>query len=213
MKLWTIQPVEWYEKLLSDGIIYGEEHLIDFIKDDDFKNAYHWMIKKMEEKIGNRPFKNAYPIWAWYQYSNINKRKPDLRNGGLLTKGTKGVRIEFKKNEKDVLLSDFTLWTHPINFWNITDNKNDDDDFDKLLEKENIKFNELTRYNAPKYIREKIEKSWDKVLDMEYCPEYSAHPFESKSIQATFWSLSKEEIINVDFFISKQFLNYTNSYI
>lgn len=183
MKLWTIQPVEWYEKLLSDGIIYGEEHLIEFIKDDDFKNAY--------------------PVWAWYQYSKINKRKPDLRNRGFLTKVTKGVRIEFEKCEKDILLSDFTLWTHPINFWHIADNENDDNNFDKLLEKENIKFNELTRYNAPTYIREKIEKSWDKVLDMEYCPEYSAHPFESKSIQATFWSLSKEEIINVDFFTSK----------
>lgn len=204
MKLWTIQPIEWYERLLLDKIIYGEEREIEFIKDGEkFKNAYQWMNHQMEKRIGNKPFENAYPIWAWFQYDNLTKRKPDLRSSGFLEKGTKGVRIEFEKDEKDVLLSDFSLWVHILGFWPIADDELQDDEFDKVLEQEKIKFTDLDIQTVPKYIKDKIESSWEKVLDMNYCPEYAAHPFEKKSIQATFWSLSIEEIIKVDYFIAR----------
>lgn len=35
---------------------------------------------------------------------------------------------------------------------------------------------------------------------MDYAPEHTASPFEKKSIQATFWSLSADEIVNVEEF-------------
>lgn len=204
IKLWTIQPVEWYERLLSDKIIFGEEKEIDFLGgDEDIKNAYQWMIKQMETRIGHKPFENAYPIWAWFQYDNINKRKPDLRSKGYLQKGTNGVRIEFEKEEKDVLLSDFLLWHHPLNFWHLADNEEEYNRFEELLKDENIEFVELYCNNTPKHIKEKIEKSWEKTLDMDYCPEFAAHPFEKKVIQATFWSLSLDEIKKVDYFTAR----------
>ncbi|PIE99496.1 MAG: hypothetical protein CR965_02230 [Paludibacter sp.] len=42
LTLWTIQPIEWYENLLKDGIIYGTKELSDWYKDDDveFRQAY-----------------------------------------------------------------------------------------------------------------------------------------------------------------------------
>lgn len=204
MKLWSIQPLCWYEKLLSEGIIFGEEKEIEFIKDDvDFMNAYHWMISQMESKIGKRPFGNAYPIWAWFQYENINRRKPDLRRSGFLEKGNRGVRIEFEKDEREILLSDFSLWHHPLNFWHIADDEAEDDRFDAFLKNENIDILNLNSENAPLHIKEKIENSWEKILDMNYSPEYTALPFENKSIQATFWSLSLDEIKKIDYFIAR----------
>lgn len=203
MKLWTIQPIAWYERLCTDGIIYGEESLISNFDCQEFRNAYQWLVRQMERDIGNKPFDNAYPIWAWYQYTDMNHRRPDLRYSGFLPKGTKGVRIEFEKSDHEVLLSDFILWTNPLNFWYIADSEIEQDAFYKKLALHGIEFSELNSANAPDFIREEIEKSWDKVLDMSYCPEHSAYPFEKKSIQATFWHLSVDEIIKVDNFVAR----------
>jgi len=51
----------------------------------------------MEQRIGNSEFKNQYPIWAWYQHQDANRRKPDLRRTGHLPAGTNGVRIDLKR--------------------------------------------------------------------------------------------------------------------
>ena len=197
MQLWTIHPIEWYEKLLKDGIIYGEKKYVE----PDFLYSYDWLVKKMEERIGNRPFPECYPVWSWFQYTNSKRRKPDLRSRGFIPKGTKGVRIEINKNENDVLLSDFHLWHHPLNYYSIDDNEEESDAFDRLLEQNNINFVDKESYTPE--IRQIVEQSWDKLLDMDYAPEYAAFPFEEKAIQATFWSLSVHEIVKVEEFIAR----------
>ena len=52
-------------------------------------------------------------------------------------------------------------------------------------------------------IKRKMEESWNKIFDMNYDMKYVALPFNQKAIQATFWTLKKEEIINVDHFTSR----------
>ncbi|WP_272149864.1 DUF3841 domain-containing protein [Tenacibaculum aiptasiae] len=47
MKLWTIQPIEFYDKLIKDGEIYTLEKYAD----PHFKETYKWMIKEMENRI------------------------------------------------------------------------------------------------------------------------------------------------------------------
>ncbi|WP_304342657.1 DUF3841 domain-containing protein [Chryseobacterium koreense] len=121
MKLWTIQPVEWYEKLLENNIIFSEQKYLEI--EDNFLRAYEWMIFQMEARISNKPVKNMFPIWAWFQYNNAQNQRPDLRNVGFLPKGTKGVRIEFDKKDEAVLLSDFNLWAYVLNYWYIADNE------------------------------------------------------------------------------------------
>lgn len=197
MILWTIQPSEWYDELQKTGTIHGnKKHVYE-----DFLPSYHWLMKRMDERIGERPFPECYPIWAWYQYSNSNKKRPDLRSRAFLPKGTKGVRVEFVKNEKAVVLSDFELWHHVLNYWQIDDTEEISDQFDRLLEYYNIEFTDKENY--PAEIKQRLEKSWDKILDMNYAPEYAAQPFDKKSIQATFWSLSTSEIVKVEEFTSR----------
>lgn len=55
MKLWTIQPIEFYNKLISNGEIYSSEKYAN----SDFDDAYKWIIKQMENRIGNRPSPNT----------------------------------------------------------------------------------------------------------------------------------------------------------
>ncbi len=203
LTLWTVQPIEWYEKLLRESVIFGRKDLSDWYKDDDveFRQAYDWLVVQMEKRISPKPFENALPVWAWCHYLNADKKRPDLRGSGFLLKGQKGVRIEFRKKRSEVLLSDFDLWHCVLNYFYIADNEKEDAEFDTLLNKLGLKFTE--RENAPTEIHEMITKSWEKVLDMNYSSEYSVSSFEKKSIQATFWSLSVGEIVKVDKFTAR----------
>ncbi len=93
MKLWTVQPIEWYEKLCNKGIIYGEKKHIEWINEEMFNNAYIWMLIEMQNRIGIGEKTDGYPIWAWYQYNTVKQRRPDLRGSGFLEKGIKIIGI------------------------------------------------------------------------------------------------------------------------
>lgn len=201
MTLWITQNIEWYNELLKKGTINGERKYIN--KNWEFSlYGYHWLMGKMDERIGKRPFAECYPVWAWYQYDTSTKRKPDLRSRGFLPKGKKGVRLEIAKKESDVLLSDFHLWSFPFSYRSyIGKNEEESVAFDKQLEEKGLdreRFGKL-----PKNIRKEIIKSWDKVLDLDFDDPYHAYPKEKKTIQATFWTLSVDEIVKVDYFIAR----------
>jgi hypothetical protein len=198
MKLWTIQPIEWYERLLTEKIIYGERKYVDSY----FLCGYEWLVKVMEERIGKRPSNDSFPVWAWYQYLTTKKIRPDLRESGYLRKGETGVRIEIEKNENEVLLSDYDLWHSPLgNFFYIGESEKDTLKFDKMLK--NKKLDKVDFEKLPIKIRKRIEESWLKVFDMNYDCPYFAREKKDKSIQATFWSLSLDEVVKVDKFVAR----------
>ena len=87
-----------------------------------------------------KDLKNIYPIWFWHQYKNSKSKRPDLRESGLLSKGTKGVLIEFEKPETEILLSDFNLWHFVLNYWHIANNEEQELEFNKLLKTSNVEF-------------------------------------------------------------------------
>ena len=194
MKLWTIQPIEFYNELIRNGQIHCSEKYIDSY----FKESYSWIITQMENRIGKRPNKSIYPIWSWYQYKNNESKRPDLRTSGLLSKGTKGVRIEFEKPKIEILLSDFNLWHFVLNYWHISDNKEQKLEFEKLLELSNVEFIDKKNYTLE--LKNILESSWNKIFDMNYYSSYTAEIFNRKKIQATFWTLKSSEIVKVDFF-------------
>lgn len=200
MRLWTIQPLKWYEQLLEKGSISGDKTFVQ----PNFLQSYYWLMEKMDERIGTRPFSDCFPVWAWYQYENAQKRKPDLRYTSLLAKGTKGVRIEIRKNEEDVLLSDFDLWHHAINKWYLGKNKVESVAFENELKHLNAQGFDTFNFNTlPADIQYKIIKSWDVIFNLEFNDPYYTHPKDKKSIQATFWTLSVKEISKVEMFVAK----------
>lgn len=90
------------------------------------------------------------------------------------------------------MLSDFELWHFVLNYWSIHDSNFTEKYFDTELAKLNIKFQEKDKY--PDYIKDKIEKSWQKIFNI-------SDP--NKSIQANFWELNANDIIKIDKFIAK----------
>ncbi|GAB1855973.1 DUF3841 domain-containing protein [Flavobacteriaceae bacterium MHTCC 0001] len=194
-KLWTIQNERGWDELQVKGILIPKSEFIEpyFIK------GYNWMKKQMTERIGKPRHKSQYPIWAWYQHFSINKRKPDLRLSGHLPPGTKGYRIEFEKDEKDILLSEFGLWHSVLYECYLPFDIKDYEAFEEKIEHiEHIDFEDY-----PQNIKTEIEKSWNKIFDMEFGSPEITLPFNEKKIQATLWELRLSDIKKVDEFIAK----------
>ncbi|MCY6354200.1 DUF3841 domain-containing protein [Clostridium sp. ZS2-4] len=198
MRLWTIQKIDAYEQFKKTKILRGNEKYVW----EDFLPAYKWMIEQMKVRINEPiPEPNAYPVWAWYQWQDEKKTKPDLRYSGHLSSGEKGVRIEFEIDEKKVLLSDFELYHFVLNYWYISLNEKDDDLFDEEMEKHNLTILDLQDFSKKSkildYFRNRAEKSWERIFDLDWYEEYVNHPKNLKSIQAVFWELHWDQVIDV----------------
>lgn len=199
MKLWTIQTIEWYEEFKKNGIIYGEKQFVD----PDYIFGYEWLIKQMEQRIGPRPISEGFPLWAWHTWDSVKKQKPDLRSTAHFPKGTKGVRIEIEKDPKDVLLSDFDLWHFPLAYYYyIGKSEEDCNRFDTHLQSKGFAFND-DYFDLSLELQEEIQQSWERVFDLTLNDPFITYKSEDKVIQATFWSLSIDEVKKVDFFTSR----------
>ena len=112
MRLWTTQQIGFYDDLMKNGIAYCNR--VSFMaQENDF--AYEWMAEQMKLRIGEPPLPQiTLPVWAWYQYNSRKSNKPSLspKNKEL---GCDEMMMEIEVPDKEVLLSDFSLWHFPLN--------------------------------------------------------------------------------------------------
>ncbi len=195
IKLWSIQNVDKIDEIKATGKLICLKNLFSIEWDDEYK----WMIKQMEKRIGKSEVQSQYPIWAWYQHRDSNKRRPDLRKSGHLPIGTNGIRIEFEKNINEVLLSDFVLWHYPLSYKSIiAESEIEHNKFELKLEKlqlSNTKIEEM-----PKEIQYEIINSWEKIFDIDFEDQYYTSKKNEKMIQACCWDIKESEIVNIDKF-------------
>lgn len=198
LTLWSIQNVAVLQQLNQTGKITCRQNL----QHPEWDAEYRWMCNQMKFKIGNPEFEDQYPIWAWYQYTDIHHRRPDLRRSSHLPKGTNGVRIKFLKSTTEVLLSDFVLWHHPLAYKSyIPIDEADDLNFDEKLMKTGLSNKEFNL--LPVTIKNEIESSWQKIFDLDLENEYISYSKNEKGIQATMWEIHEKEILEIDHFVAK----------
>lgn len=166
------------------------------------------MIEQMKKRLKvQMPDSAAYPVWAWYQWQSDKKKKPDLRFGGYLPRGKKGYRIEFEIEDDKVLLSDFDLFHYVLNYWYIPKNEEEDNLFDYEMEKNKIEIFDLDDFSKDSRIldelRNKVERSWDLIFHLDWYDEYVTHIKNEKAIQAAFWELRWDQVVDVKEFISR----------
>ena len=183
MTLWTIQSIAAWKILQREQVLFADQRYSEAL----FLDAYKWMAKKMEYRIEPESEITSLPLWAWYQWEG-KRRKPDLRSSGYLSKGQRGVRIEFEQSDKGVLLSDFELWHYVLNYWYLPRTVADGEAFEAELSEHNLSFFEMKPLPVSAY-HQRIEDSWDRIFDLDWVDEEITHPFGKKSIQATFWKL------------------------
>ena len=184
LTLWTIQPVEVMDIINKEGVFRCTKTLSDNYQDVCFNNAYDWLTNEMlgMERLAH-PDGVELPLWAWHTYDGKCK-KPDLRQSGYASKGTKCVCIEFCIEENKVLLSDFDIWHCVLNdIW-----YNDAVDEDVYYELDDW-------YDALPEEEQKETKyaSWRMMYDVH----------RSDYVQATFWELRKEQIKKVQYFTAR----------
>ncbi|TLS52391.1 DUF3841 domain-containing protein [Paenibacillus antri] len=86
MQLWSIQTVGTWEELKNSGVLYGKK---EYIMDEDFNEAYTWLIQQMDKRLAPRRYTDQYPVWAWFQCYHSSKKRPDLRKSGHIESGKK----------------------------------------------------------------------------------------------------------------------------
>jgi hypothetical protein len=179
LTLWTVRHRDEFYKLIRDGVLRADAERVD----KDFRSAYEWMGEQLAKKVPP-PSGCTYPLWAWWRWQGRQRPMPDLRSGAHLPKGTPGVRIEFKINLSDVLLSDFDAWHAVLNRHYYAP---DEADYNKYLKKisgkDDSKINKIN------------EQSWEKIF------VYNLQDIDNlSSVQAVFWELYSSQIVDVKYF-------------
>lgn len=197
MKLWTIQTSDVWQNLQNQGVYRPTSQ---GILDEHFEKPYRWMAQQLAQYAGPS-VKCNWPIWAWHQWEDSGKRKPDLRASSHLEKGTVGVRMEIEVGEAKVLLSDFELWHYVLNYWYLPATEKEGEDFESEIERRGFSFDEPKP--LPHRYHKRIEKSWEKIFDLDWIAQNISSVRENKSIQAVFWELRIEQIRKVDKFTAR----------
>jgi hypothetical protein len=199
MILWTIQTENAWQELQSSGVLRGtREKIMEHV----WNSPYEWMIRQMKQRIGPSPTPGSYPVWAWMQWEDAKRPKPDLRAGGHLPRGESGVRIEFQCPDSSVLLSDFELWHFVLNYWYLPESFLEGETFEARLAEQGLSF--IKTQPLPNRIyHNKIVASWDKIFDLDWSESDIAMPRWEKSIQATVWELNTDQVRNHDYFMAR----------
>jgi len=216
MKLWTIQPIEFWNSLKENGYIFSDTKTVEdcfsfffedgYIEiDEKWKFAYDWISDKMREKVGLPPDNIKYPIWTYYQWNN-NRKKPDLRSYKyhLSTENDfvqeEWVRIELGVDNKYVLLSDIDKWTSILSGY-LVGGSEQQEKFDKKM----IKHTGFDHFSViddkiPDFLKDEIIKSWDNIFKLKRTKDEEDFYGDELSIQATIWGIKIDQVKEVNFF-------------
>jgi hypothetical protein len=196
--LWTIQTAEAWQTLQRKGVLRPESHHVE----QRFLESYKWLVTQMCQRIGPQPADCDFPVWAWYQWYDCRRPRPDLRFGAHLPKGTEGFRLEIELSHSQVLLSDFELWHYVLNYHYLPESEEDGEAFDAELEQTGL-CPCTTKPLPHRQYDQRVRDSWLRIFDLGWSAKAIASPMEDKSIQAVFWELQVEQIKSAQRFIAR----------
>lgn len=194
MKLYTLQPIEFWESLKRHGSIAADPKIVEkgLLKWDEsrycwgFKRSYEWLIGYMRKLI---PSRLQYPIWAW-------TNKPDLRRERhYYNFPNGGARICFEKSESEMLLSDFESWHYVLNYWYLSETEKESDDFGQEC-KDKTGFGYFERKPLPDpQLDQRLRSSWEAIFEPDKCEKWFGG--SPRLVQATVWGISMDSVLEV----------------
>jgi hypothetical protein len=190
VRIWTIQPAGLYETLKAKRVLLADGRRRDRMWD----HAYRWMTDQMRRRLP--PSRARFPWWGWYRWEGTRRARPDLRAGGHLRKGQRGVRLELEIAAERVLLSDFEKWHFVLSNWYLSEDEADDDQFSRQTKQAGHRHDD----RWPEPLRSKVLASWERIFDLTAgAPGWFAKT-STRSIQATFWELRYRDVRDVTHF-------------
>ena len=212
MKCWSAISEEEYKTLMETGKLVCDPVRNNVLANRFYKEkiCYDWISEKLRQKC---PSDIQYPRWVFTSISG-STNEFSVNKCFYWTRGTFYL-VVLDIPEARLLLSDYDLWLHCMNNWNINRTEQESDQWDEY-----IKLTGLTDIDTfvPDYIQSlnqeqqvklkdiqnKIIESWDNIFDItaqanDWC--FS----ENKTIQGITWELLKTDIQQVHcLHISKQ---------
>lgn len=186
MKLWTMQPASLLNEIEKNGVFRCDESKsFNLTKENSLKPQYNWLINQMEQKIGKRPDGVKFPIWAWHTWE-FKRQMPDPDSAAFLKRDGDRVFLTIDIPEEKVVLTDFDAWQNVMTDGFVSAATN---------EREYDREAELLDTTDDTELAKLIQKSWQNVfivdkVDNEFLTR-------GKYIQATFWEIIPEYIIDV----------------
>lgn len=206
IKLWTVHRADFWDRLRADGSIVADPALVSAAYDGlgwAWRNAYAWMASRTAERVPGRPRAGAMPLWAWQQWSSAARPRPDLRCGGHLARGERGVRIGF--TAESALLSDFDLWHFALNYWYIGESEEDYDAFDAEVTSRG--FDSCVQRPLPDAgLNARIKASWSRVFDLDRADPFYGSDRQrraDKCVQATLWRIELDAVTEATEFTAR----------
>ena len=198
MRVWSIQPQDVWESLYENGIWRAQESFVY----KEWRFAYQWMMQHLGQRISPSPVENIVPIWVWRLWRGSKQPRPDLRFAGHLPKGTAGVRMELEMPEDQLLLSDFDLWHYVLNYFYLPSSQRDAQKFDARIKKAGLDYYRTKPLPDANFHAE-IERSWERVFDIDRPKSAYARKREDKIIQGVTWELKLSDVQAVTQFIAR----------
>ncbi len=154
VRLWTIQPVGFWEASKEKGVLRSDGRRL--AHGQDFRRPYRWLRGQMKKSVpgyGGRP-----PLWFWTE-------KPDMRKTCWAAGGLRMVRLEVEVPEERVLVSDFLLWHTPLNGGYLGTSEADDDAFYREVEERlGRKHARVEDEGFPEDLKKRALASWERIF-------------------------------------------------
>lgn len=198
MRLWTIQTAAVWQSLQEQTVFRADPALVE----PDFRGAYAWLAGEMRRRLPPPPPGVETPVWAWQQYLDPKRKRPDLRSSGHLPRGERGVRLTLEIDDALVLLSDFELWHFVLNYWYVPASEEDGERFDALLDAAGAGYQQW-RVLPPPDLDAAIRDSWQRIFDLTWVEPYVTGDSADRPVQATFWELPLSAVQDVDWFTAR----------
>ncbi len=159
--------------------------------------AYQWMAGQMRTRGIHPPQEGIGFWWAWKQWT-YDRPKPDLRSRCLKHWGEgptqRHVMLTLDKPDHEVLLSDYDAWHFPLNYWYLGDRAKEAAQTVRQWEKEGLDYYRQKPLLSPMHDRA-MRDSWQPIFALDKAPRRLGYSKKEQSVQATFWELRRQDIL------------------
>ena len=144
------------------------------------------MARQMTRRLPSHH--GGFPIWAWYFPESV----PDP--AGLSPGGQAGVCVEFRASRAEVLLSNFDAWHCVVNDWYLSLDDAEEEDWIRRYPDEV----DPTRRSAE--CQAEIERSWERIFDLELLRRSPHWADRSGSVQAAVSEVRLDQVVAAHYF-------------
>lgn len=205
MKLVTFQTMDALKELINKEVLCCDKKYINFEK---VGYAYNFIVSNMKKVIPS-PENDMYPMWAWVKcHNSICPPKVKKENNNTI------VKITFNKPDNEVFVTDFALYSFVLNNIYIPKDKNDKQNFDKLLLKYNINTDDLRAFvRKDKYPCHRTDKNYLSVCEKIYNSFDKIITDNGDILQGCVWDIKLCDVEKIEIINDKDYIYGSLNYV